>query len=166
MSNEFAASRRRGHAKPARDVADLRDTLSFRVIHLVNLVSKPFFSRYAKRYDLSINEWRVLAAIAEQPGLTASEIAADTGMHEMNVSRAVRVLARKGRVSRALDPRDRRRAPLRVTPEGAAIFAKVAAGAHRREAELRRALTEGELLNLTRLLDRLIETMTEVANRD
>ena len=92
--------------------------LVFRLLRLVNLIAKPFFSEHASRYHLSINDWRVMAALAAGGKLAASDICQQTGMHPMNVSRSVAHLARLGRVRRGVDPRDRRRNLLCLTPAG------------------------------------------------
>ena len=144
----------------------LRDAISFRVLLLINLITKPFFTRYATRFDLSLNEWRLMVALAERPGISASEAAAMVGMHEMNVSRAVRQLVRKGRVRRSTDPADRRRSCLELAPEGYAIYDKVAPGAWRRDRQLREALTPQEARDFIRILDKLNAILARMANGD
>lgn len=128
-----------------------------RLLRLVNLIAKPFFSEYASRYHLSINDWRVMRALAENGVLAASDICEHTGMHPMNVSRSVAHLARQGRVKRHADPKDRRRYLLRLSRSGHAVFRGIAPGAQAREEVVRRALSAREAAALRALLDRLIE---------
>lgn len=130
--------------------------LVFRLLRLVNLIAKPFFSEHASRHHLSINDWRVMAALAAGTDLAASDICEQTGMHPMNVSRSVAHLARLGRVQRSVDPRDRRRSLLRLTAAGRQVFDKIAPGAQRREEIVHRILDGEEADALRALLDKLI----------
>lgn len=127
-----------------------------RLLRLVNLIAKPFFSEHASRHHLSINDWRVMMALAVRPGVAASDICEQTGMHPMNVSRSVARLARLGRVKRYTDAQDRRRNLLRLTPAGRAVFRSIAPSAQAREEEVRRTLSGRETVVLRALLDKLI----------
>jgi len=127
-----------------------------RLLRLVNLIAKPFFSEYASRYHLSISDWRVMLILAGNPEFSASDICEQTGMHPMNVSRSVAQLERLGRVKRHTDPQDRRRSHLRLTPGGRAIFHRIAPSAQAREQVLRRTLSARETVALRALLDKLI----------
>ncbi len=127
-----------------------------RLLRLVNLIAKPYFSEHAARHHLPINDWRVLVALAARPGVAASDICEQTGMHPMNVSRSVARLERLGRVTRYTDARDRRRSLLRLTPGGRAVFRRIAPSAQAREEIVRRSLTRREAVVLRALLDKLI----------
>ncbi|MBK6865377.1 MAG: winged helix-turn-helix transcriptional regulator [Ideonella sp.] len=130
--------------------------LVFRLLRLVNLIAKPFFSEHASRYHLSINDWRVLATLAAGGELAASDICEQTGMHPMNASRSVAHLARLGRVRRGVDPRDRRRNLLRLTAAGRQVFDKIAPSAQQREEIVHGILGRAEADALRALLDKLI----------
>lgn len=166
LIDNFAPMARRRISRPRRTRRSLRNAISFRVLLLINLITKPFFTRYATRFDLSLNEWRLMVALAERPGISASEAAAMVGMHEMNVSRAVRRLARMGRIRRGTDPTDRRRSSLELTPAGYAIYDKVAPGASRRDAQLRAAMAPQDARDFIRILDKLNATLARMANGD
>ena len=127
-----------------------------RLLRLVNLIAKPFFSEHASRHHLSINDWRVMVALAARPRVAASEICEQTGMHPMNVSRSVARLERLGRVKRYADQQDRRRSLLRLTPAGHAVFASIAPSAQAREEAVRHSLSARETVVLRALLDKLI----------
>lgn len=128
----------------------------YKLLKLVNLIAKPFFGRYGRKHSLFINEWRIIIALAFHPGLSVTEICEHTGMHIMNVSRAVRRLQRMGRVEREIDPADRRRSVLRLSAKGEDIFAELAPTAFLREDILLSALTPDEAMTLRRLLDKLL----------
>lgn len=141
-------------------------SLVFRLLRLENLISKPFFSRYAGEYDLSLNEWRIVMSVASRPGITASEVCEQTGMHEMNVSRGVQRLVRTKRMQRIVDPGDRRRSMLDLTPEGAALHRRIGPEGLKREAVIQESLSAAEVAQFSRLLDKLIASFCAQAQDD
>lgn len=124
-------------------------------MRLVNMTAKPFFTDFAARYDLSINEWRVMLALNAQPGLSVQEIAAVNGYDKMSASRAVRRLIARGRVARSTDPADRRRTRHSLTAAGSAIFQAISPFAVERVDLLFGTLTPKEVAQLKRVLDKL-----------
>jgi DNA-binding MarR family transcriptional regulator len=133
--------------------------LVYRLLRLVNLLSKPFQERFGTRYDLSLNEWRIIMGLAARPGATVTEIADWSGMHVMNVSRGVTRLVRQGRVLREVDPADRRRALLRLSGRGRALFGIIAPSAQAREDMVRKVLSESEAGAFREMIDRLIDEL-------
>jgi DNA-binding MarR family transcriptional regulator len=144
--------------------AALEKTAVYQLLVLINLISKPFFGEFEQKYALSINEWRILVTLANHPGITASQICDLTGMHIMNVSRAVRSLARKSRVERMVLASDRRQAALRLTDEGMAIFAEIGPEALKRTGFIRDALSPQEARTFERLLMKLADHMRSGSN--
>ena len=137
-------------------VARVDQDLVSRLLRLVNLIAKPFFSEFASRCHLSINDWRVMMVLAASPDVAASDICQQTGMHPMNVSRSVAHLVRLRRVRRYTFRADRRRSLLRLTRAGREVFRRIAPGAQAREELVRRALSAREASALRTLLDKLI----------
>jgi len=87
----------------------LANFLPFRLSVLSNMVSSAIAAGYAERCGISIPEWRVIAVLAESPGLAAAEVAARTVMDKVAVSRAVATLLAKRHIHRSQSRRDRRR---------------------------------------------------------
>src|SRR3569833_1089008 len=69
------------------------------LLKLSNLVGRPFFTHFAERYDLTMNDARVLMALASERQAASHELCDATGMHPMNVSRSVARLRRQGRLA-------------------------------------------------------------------
>jgi len=107
------------HARPAHP------SLLYRLLKLSNLIGRPFFAHFAERYDLTMNDLRVLMMLAHMTEAASHELCQVTGMHPMNVSRSVARLRRQGRVSERSDPTNRRRKILSLTPAGAALYHKL-----------------------------------------
>src|SRR6185295_4793135 len=73
--------------------------LPYRLSILSNRVSRAIAARYAKTFDLTIPEWRIIAVLGRRPGLTAKEVAEATEMDKVAVSRAVAKLTTSRRIS-------------------------------------------------------------------
>ncbi len=91
------------------------------IVTLGRSVSRTLNNIYA-RYDLQLNEWRVLAALAEGGEQTATSVGLASKIHKTKVSRAVFVLEKRKLITRRNDTRDFRRTILSLTPAGGALF--------------------------------------------
>lgn len=152
-------SRRSGYggraATDAEPRLELDGFLPYRLSVLQLAVSRSLARIYAKRFNLSRHEWRVLAVLAQEAPLTAMEVAERTSMDKVQVSRAVAKLIAAGRVARETDPDDRRRTPLRPTPAGRALYRRIVPLVKARETELTSVLTPAEARALDRIIDKL-----------
>ena len=129
--------------------------LPYRLSVLSNAVSRKIAKIYEQEFDLSIWQWRIIAVLGERGGLTSTEVAQRTLMDKPTVSRAAASLIERGILERQIDREDRRRAPMRLTDEGEAIYAAVIPRARESERELLDALSETESETLHNLLSRL-----------
>lgn len=152
----MASAKRKPAAKaPGADLLALEDFLPYRLSVLSNRVSRAIARRYAKAFDLTIPEWRVIAVLGRRAGLSAKEIAEATEMDKVAVSRAVARLSAARRIAAAPDPADARRQSLTLTREGESVYARVAPIALAAERKLIAALNPRERAELDRLLTRL-----------
>ena len=129
--------------------------LPYRLSVLSNAVSSKIAKMYEEEFDLSIWQWRIIAVLGEREGLTSTEVALRTLMDKPTVSRAAASLIERGILERHIDRDDRRRAPMRLTDEGQAIYAAVFPLALGSERELLNALSPEEISTLHGLLSRL-----------
>jgi DNA-binding MarR family transcriptional regulator len=143
-------------ASPA-ELLVLEEFLPYRLSILSNRVSRAIAKRYAKTFDLTIPEWRVIAVLGRRPGLTAKEIAEATEMDKVAVSRAVARLVAARRVRAAADRDDARRQKLSLTAQGEDVHARIAPIALASEQKLLDTLDARERANLDALIDRLLE---------
>jgi len=134
----------------------------YRLSVLANLVSGAISGAYAERFSLSIPEWRVIAALGEQPGMSAADVAARTAMDKVAVSRAVAALLRARRIVRTQSKHDRRRSVLRLSRTGTALYAQVVPHVLEYEAALLAALGRDERRALDRLLGKLTRRAGEL----
>lgn len=129
--------------------------LPYRLSVLSNAVSSKIAKIYEQEFELSVWQWRIIAVLGEREGLTSTEVAQRTLMDKPTVSRAAASLIERGILERNIDTDDRRRAPMRLTDEGQAIYAAVIPRAIESERELLDAITAEEAETLHRLLSRL-----------
>lgn len=129
--------------------------LPYRLSVLSNAVSSKIAGIYEREFELSVWQWRIIAVLGEREGLTSTEVAQRTLMDKPTVSRAAASLIERGILERQIDADDRRRAPMRLTEEGQAIYAAVIPRALDSERELLGALTPDEAETLHTLLSRL-----------
>ncbi len=142
--------------KPA-SALELERFLPYRLSVLANTVSAAIASVYAERHDLSIPEWRVVAVLAQAPGLTAAELASRTAMDKVAISRAVARLERAGRVRRGAVRADRRRQRLALTRAGRDVYTRIVPWALEYERRLLGALEPEARAALDEALRRLTE---------
>ena len=147
--------------KRARDGAAaerlvLERFLPYRLSILSNRVSGAIARRYAKTFNLTIPEWRIIAVLGRQPGLTAKEVAEATEMDKVAVSRAVAKLVAAKRVLASVDAADARRQSLTLTTQGETLHAKIAPIALESERRLLEALDTRERAQFDVLIDRLL----------
>jgi DNA-binding MarR family transcriptional regulator len=136
------------------------DPLFFKLVRVVNLTARPFQQRVGRQHQLTLNEWRAMAALGERPGLTATQVADTTGLDKMAVSRALAGLKRHKRLQRHDDPTDQRRSRLYLTAAGKALCATVSTLGREREAQLFAGVDAEELARMSATLDKLIESVS------
>ena len=130
--------------------------IPYRLSVLSNVVSNNIARAYAREFDLSIPEWRVLAVLARYPDLSAVDVAERTAMDKVAVSRAVQSLLRSKRLTRSYDRGDRRRSVLRLSANGKSVYMRVAPLALGYERKLLATLSAEDRQHLDRLITQLL----------
>ena len=141
----------------------LENFLPYRLSLLTNTISQGIAERYRKNHDISITEWRILAVLGGFAGLSASEVVERTAMDKVAISRAVKCLEEKGLLERRIDPSDRRRQSLYITPDaGQAVLNEVVPLAQGYESALLSALDANEIKGLLGIMTKLQRGATEL----
>ena len=100
--------------------------IPYRLSVTSNLVSGVIATAYEALFGLTIPEWRVIAVVAENDGITQQGICTATRMDKVTVSRATIALVDRGLIARAMNSADRRSRLLALTRAGRALYADVA----------------------------------------
>lgn len=135
----------------------LENFLPYRLARLSSTVSGAVASEYAQRFGLSIPEWRVIAIVGRMPGLSAVEVAEQTFLDKVAVSRAVTKLIKAGRIDRQFADADRRRSILNLSEKGREVHDAVATLALEFERDLLEGLDEEDIRRFNEVMDRLLE---------
>lgn len=135
----------------------LQQFLPYRLAVLADAVSRSMAAVYRQRFELSRDEWRLLAALGEQGRLQAAEAAQTTTLDKMQASRALRSLDARGLIGRETDATDRRHMQVHLLPAGRALLRQLAPMVLAREAYLLDALDADERAVLDRALTKLLQ---------
>lgn len=146
----------------SRPKLHLENFLPYRLSVLSNTVSGAIASAYFAHFGLTIPEWRVMAVLAANPGLSAAEVTARTAMDKVAVSRAVASLLAANRLRRTTAKADRRRTHLELTPAGERVYARVVPMALDYERHLIEPLSKRDRETLDRLLRILLGRAVEL----
>lgn len=144
--------------RPLKTTLRLREFLPYRLSVLSNTVSGKIADLYDREFGLSVWQWRVMAVLGENAGITATEIGQVTAMDKVAVSRAVSGLIDSGHVSRKSSPADGRRSILSLTARGKDVYGKIVPIALNAEQELIATLSPSEQEQLARLMEKLART--------
>jgi DNA-binding MarR family transcriptional regulator len=140
----------------------LADNLLAAIHVLSGEISRAFYPAVEARYGVTLPEWRVMLTLAHRPGASAVDVVTLWGMDKMAASRAVRRLEEAGHLRREADPRDRRRQVLFLTPGGETLYRRIEPAATARYREIIGALGEGEVKELSDLLDRMVRRIRRI----
>ncbi len=134
----------------------LEKFMPYRLARLSSTVSSTIARVYDKEFGLSIPEWRVIAILGRSPGLSAVEVAEQTFLDKVAVSRAVTKLLKSGRIDREFADADRRRSILNLSEKGREVHDSVAKLALGFEKNLLDGLDEAEIENFDKIMDKLL----------
>lgn len=79
----------------------------------------------ANGFSITIDQWLVIKAILENPGIAQNELSEMVFKDTASVTRIIELLVKAGYLDRKTDPADRRKTLLTVKKEGINIIEKV-----------------------------------------
>ena len=134
----------------------LEKFMPYRLARLSSTVSSTIARAYDKEFGLSIPEWRVIAILGRFPGLSAVEVAEQTFLDKVAVSRAVTKLLKSGRIDREFADADRRRSILNLSEKGRKVHDGVAKLALDFEKNLLDGLDKADIEKFDKVMDKLL----------
>ncbi len=144
------------------DELTLEEFMPYRLARLSSTVSTTIARAYDKEFGLSIPEWRVIAVLGRFPGLSAVEVAEQTFLDKVAVSRAVTKLIKNGRIDRQFADADRRRSILNLSEKGREVHDRVAKLALKFEDDLLAGLDDADVDQFNAVMDQLLEKAREL----
>lgn len=140
----------------------LEQFLPYQLNVVANLVSQALSRVYARRYGISVPEWRVLVTLGQYEAMTAKAIGAHTHMHKTKVSRAVALMEKRRLLTRRANREDKREAFLSLTATGQTMYQDVAPHALDFAKRLMEILTPSDREAFNRAITLLIARSTEL----
>jgi DNA-binding MarR family transcriptional regulator len=131
--------------------------LSYRLHLLVNVNERAANMLYARKFGITLNEWRVMALLGECERLPVNEIARRTDLDKSRVSRLAAGLVKRRYLSRSANKDDARSVMLKLTPVGLAIHGRMfTEESLRRQERLLSCLNKSERDHIESAIDKLI----------
>lgn len=141
---------------------DLTHFFPYRLSTLDMAVSQAVAQLYSGRFNLSRQEWRILAALGNHESMSAKELAAYSSLEKMQVSRAISRLKQTGLIHQQEDRDDRRYTRLSLSDHGRAVYRKIVPLVRAREEFILSALTGEEQQQLLELMDKVYQKAVEL----
>jgi len=113
-----------------------------------------------KSLGLGTNEWRIISALATQPGWTATDVSEFLGMNKALISKSVATLVERDLVVRVAGSRGSLH--LYLTPDGAEMHHRMRPISVRGQEIVLAGLTPAEIEQLNGLLRRLLEQLPQL----
>ncbi|PKF50149.1 MarR family winged helix-turn-helix transcriptional regulator [Enterovibrio nigricans] len=103
----------------------LDNFLPYKLVQTAELVADSLASRYEGEFGISRPEWRVIASLGARDGVISRDLAKETRLDKVKVSRILSRLEAKRLVERAVHEDDQRAAIVRLSESGNALYAQV-----------------------------------------
>ncbi len=145
---------------------DLHTFFPYRVRMFYKTVSQSIKKIYTEQFGLNVHEWRTMANLHNFRPLSAKEIVECSSIGKVNVSRAIASLQKKDLLERHIDPTDRRRVLLCLTPKGKKIMNELIPLLREKEQELLSSLTPDEAETLCKLMLKVRNTIGTADGND
>jgi DNA-binding MarR family transcriptional regulator len=129
--------------------------LWLRLLTCTTMIEGEVRARLRATFDVTLPRFDLMAALDREPaGLTMGELSRRLMVSNGNVTGVTDRLVVEGLVSRHVDPKDRRSAVVRLTPDGRAAFRTMASAHEDWITDLFDGLTQDDVAQLMDLLAR------------
>lgn len=143
-----------------------QDLLTYRLLVLSNTLGKGAMRFYAQRFNASLPEWRLIAALDRNAPITVNALSAEMRTDKAWISRTATALAERGLVSTRPDDKDARKVILELTPKGKALYKNTIPAVLQRQHELVSVLSPKELEIFERALSKLQQRADEMLDEE
>src|SRR5262249_23727740 len=139
----------------ARDQLDLGNYLPYLINRIGFALVEHFTADALKAHGLTIDMWRVLAALSNNGGQRQVDLARMTSSDASTLSRLVSRLVRGGLATRSRSEKSNREVLVALSPKGRALVQRLIPIANRLEETASAGLSAKELAVVKRLLTRM-----------
>lgn len=145
---------------PERPQLDLDNYLPYLLNRVGFALVASFTAGALKDHDLSIDMWRVLAALSSNGGQRQVDLSTMTSIDVSTMSRLVSRLVRMGLVTRSRSETSNREVVVALSPKGRALVQRLIPIAKLLERQASAGLSAKELAVVKRLLTRMYGNLT------
>lgn len=160
MKNDLASQsgifNLRSHTASGSDIAlnEIQSRLSFLIRQADRDITRKFVAKFGSDEAVSQGALNILMLIGTCPGLDQQQIADYLELDKGNTARQIRALDEAGWLIRKNDVNDHRKHGVFLSPDGARELSKIKRDMRHFEHEISMPLTDGELSELVRLLNK------------
>jgi DNA-binding MarR family transcriptional regulator len=159
---------------PNGENLSVEDFPSFLFWRVANSIKTHLTGRYLEPFDMTLPEWRVLGLVARMSPAPFGELVARSSMDKGQLSRTLRLIAKRGFARTSAIPLDRRgrrsrnaaRMEVRITAKGAALCARIVPVARQSQMVLLGMMDADEQRMLLRVLRRMLKRLPDVSPPD
>lgn len=134
----------------------------YRLAQLQGVISSSVAEVYAGRFNLTRQQWRVLAVLGDNIHKSAKTICSMTNLDKMQTSRAIAKMVEDGLLEKVTDKKDKRSALLSLTVQGRELYQQIVPLVLNREQQLLSSLSADEQQQLVVMMDKLQQRAAEL----
>ena len=141
----------------------LDDFFPYRLTELQSAISHNIADVYSGKFDLSRQQWRILATLGDHNKstdnqmLSAKQLGQLTNLDKMQTSRAIVKLEEQLLVTKTADDRDKRSILIALTEKGHEVYQDIVPLVLEREQQLLSVLTQNQQQQLENLMNKLLK---------
>ncbi|WP_370399939.1 MarR family winged helix-turn-helix transcriptional regulator [Sulfitobacter sp. JB4-11] len=138
-------------------VASINDVITFRLQRLVAIGERAGHHWSERMFDVSLNEWRLLALVVAHAPTRAGDMADALLMDKSQLSRVIKSMICKKFIRNTADPDDGRAIALQPTAEGLELYDRMLSEVLRSNERVLAPLSHAEIEAFNATLEKLLD---------
>lgn len=144
----------------------LDDFFPYQLARLQALISDAIAAIYSGEFNLSKQEWRILAILGNHHSITAKELRLKANLEKMSASRAIQSMHERKLLTKQTSPHDKRATLLTLSANGDALYRQLTPLVKQREYELLSSISDQEIASLKKVFSQLEHQAQLILERD
>lgn len=140
-------------------VLDIHRYPPFMVLVVGSAWQKLSSSKYRESFDLGITDWRVLAFLNVEPGITANRICEVVRLDKAGVSRSLKMLEERGFLEYEAQANDPRKRTWRLSNAGQEIHGRIMTSALESLSQMVDGVSSDELETFNKVMHRFLDNL-------
>lgn len=141
----------------------LEQFFPYQLTHLQALVTDNIAQTYTGQFNLSPQQWRVLAVLGNNAPLSAKDISVQANLEKMPTSRAINGMLEQKLLAKNVHDGDKRSSLLNLTKKGQNLYQQLVPRALKREQELLSVLSVQEQQQIKEMFEKLAKQSRALA---